>query len=391
MTKRRAIALLVLAEIAAMALWFTSSAVISEMAAEAGRPEAALAGLATAVQLGFAGGALLFAVLGVADRLDPRAVFCASALVAAAANLALLAVEVGGTAAHTLRALTGAALAGVYPVGMKIAVGWGTADRGLLVGLLVGALTLGSAAPHLLALGDTGDWRGTVAAASALAVVGGLAALATGLGPHHARAPAFDPGAIALAWRVPAIRYAILGYLGHMWELYAIWAWVGVVAAASFAEAGLETPWAGGLTAFAAIALGGLACVPAGWLADRAGRAEVARACLLLSGAAGLASALLFGATPWAMALALVVWGIAVIPDSALYSALVADAAPAERAGSLLTLQTALGFLLTALTVEALPWAAEAGGWPAALAALALGPALGIWALGRLIRLTPST
>ncbi|MEM9148835.1 MAG: MFS transporter, partial [Pseudomonadota bacterium] len=364
MGKTGAIAVLAVAEIAALALWFSSSAVLVEMGAEAGLSEGRLAGLSTAVQLGFAAGALVFAILGLADRFDPRRVFCLSALAAAGANLALLWVPIGGEAALALRALTGFALAGVYPVGMKIAVGWGKSDRAALVGILVGALTIGSGAPHLVAWAGAGaDWRMTVAACSVLAAAGGVAVLAAGLGPHHAQTPRFDPGAIALAWRLPRVRLAILGYLGHVWELYAFWAWVGLVARLSFEQAGEPDPDAARLTAFVAIAAGGLACVPAGVLADRIGRTRVALACLVLSGAAGLACALSFGADPTLMIVLLVIWGIAIVPDSALYSTMVADAAPPERAGSLMTLQTSIGFLLTAVTVQATPIAAGALGW----------------------------
>ncbi|MEM1343904.1 MAG: MFS transporter [Pseudomonadota bacterium] len=381
MGKVGAVAILIAAEIAVLGLWFSSSAVLTDMAAEAGRTPASLAGLATAVQIGFAAGALAFAGLGLADRYDPRMVFCLSGLVASAATLGLLVVEIGATAALALRALTGAAMAGVYPVGMKIAVGWGTRDRGFLVGLLVGALTLGSASPHLVALLGGADWRLTLIATATIAALGAVAILATRLGPHHARAPRLDPGAFALAVRAPRLRLAILAYLGHMWELYAFWAWVGAIAVAGGAAAATAS-----LTAFAAIALGGVACVPAGWLADRLGRARVAFACLVLSGTAGVAAALVFGGPLWLLVGVLIVWGIAVIPDSALYSTLVADAAPPERAGSLMTLQTALGFLLTAITVQGLPWLASAVGWPAALATLALGPIAGGWALRGLMR-----
>ncbi|MEM9736063.1 MAG: MFS transporter, partial [Pseudomonadota bacterium] len=228
--KRRAITLLIGAEIAVLSLWFSSAAVLGEMGAEAGLSAARLAWLSTAVQLGFAAGALVYAVLGLADRFDPRLVFALSALVALLANAALLVVPIGGEAAMALRALTGAAMAGVYPVGMKIAVGWGKADRALLVGLLVGALTLGSASPHLLALWGGAEWRLTILASSGLAALGALAVIFVGLGPHHARAPRLDIGAVALAWTDRRIRLAILGYLGHMWELYAFWAWVGVIA-----------------------------------------------------------------------------------------------------------------------------------------------------------------
>lgn len=184
----------------------------------------------------------------------------------------------------------------------------------------------------------------------------------------------------------------MLGYLGHMWELYAFWAWVRVMASTAYTLAGDMTPEAarqlGKLTAFAAIALGGLACIPAGWFAGRYGNARVAQLCLVASGGSGLVAALLFGGPPWAVGAALIIWGTAIIPDSALYSTLVADAAPPERVGSLLTLQTALGFLLTAATVQATPSLAAIFGWPIVLACLSLGPALGIWTMQRLIGLT---
>jgi len=390
MGKRASVGILILAEIAVMALWFSSAAVVAEMGAEAGIAPAQLGWLTTAVQLGFAGGAVAFALLGIADRFDPRRVFCLSALIGAASTLALLSVPVGGWAAIGLRALTGAALAGVYPVGMKIATGWGTRDRGLLVGLLVGALTLGSSSPHLLALLGGAEWRATLVAASVLAALGGVAALSVGLGPHHAKAPRLDLAAVGTAWTDRRLRYAILGYLGHMWELYALWAWVGLIAATSYGLAGMaEAEDAAKLTAFLTIALGGLVCVPAGMLADRVGRARVAAGCLVLSGLAGLATAAAFGGPVWLVALCLVVWGLAVIPDSALYSAMVADAAPPEWAGSLMTLQTALGFLLTVLTVQGVPLLAGLAGWPLALAALALGPLGGSLALRAYLRLTP--
>jgi MFS family permease len=220
-----------------------------------------------------------------------------------------------------------------------------------------------------------------------LAIAGAGAILSIGLGPHHARAPRLDITAVGLVWSNRRIRLAVIGYIGHMWELYAFWAWVAVFATSSYALAG--TPDAAGLgklTAFAAIALGGLACVPAGWLADRIGRARVAMFCLIGSGGAALFSATLYGGPVWPMMSVLIVWGIAIVPDSALYSTLVADAAPPERAGSLLTLQTALGFLLTAMTVQAAPALAAQIGWPWVLAIMSLGPAAGIRAMQMLMR-----
>jgi MFS family permease len=380
------LAVLIIAQIAVLSLWFSSTAVLPEMAREGGVSAERLAPLSTAVQLGFAAGALFYAALGLADRYDPRRVFMLSSLVGAAANQMLLLVPIGGWEAIALRGLTGAMMAGVYPVGMKIAAGWGKEDRAFLVSLLIGALTVGSASPHLMALFGGADWRLTIWMSTLAAATGGVAILAIGLGPWHARAQTLDIAAIKLIWTNRPIRLAVLGYLGHMWELYAFWAWVGAVAAASYTVAGSPHPdTLGKLTAFFAIGLGGLACGPAGWLAVRSGSARVAQLILVSSGISALASAVLFGGSVWVMMAALIVWGIAIIPDSALYSTLVADAAPPERTGSLLTIQTALGFALTALTVQVTPALATLIGWPWVLAIMSLGPAVGIWAMQLLI------
>ncbi len=341
------------------------------------------------MQIGFVVGALALAAHGTADRFDPRRVMAASAALAALANLALVAAPIGGAAQIGLRALTGACLAGVYPVGMKIAVGWGARDRGLLVGLIVGALTLGSASPHLIALGGGADWRWTVAATSAAAAVAAALALRVGLGPAHARANSLDPGALRLAWTDRRIRLAYAGYLAHMWELYAFWAWIAAAAAASFAGRVAAPDDAARLLTFAAIALGGLVCAPAGWFADRIGKARIAGLAMAVSCAAGLGAAAAFHGPVWLLALVVLVWGAAIIPDSAQFSALVADAAPPERAGSLMTFQTALGFLLTFFTVQTTPVVAAALGWPLTFAVLAIGPALGVVAMRRLDRIGP--
>jgi MFS family permease len=391
-SKRASVGLLALAQVLAMSLWFVSAAILPELTAEAGLGPGRAAALSSAVQIGFVLGALALAIHGTADRHDPRRVLAISALIAAAANLALLATPPGGAAQVALRLFTGAALAGVYPVGMKIAVGWGTRDRGLLVGLLVGALTVGSAMPHLLAWTGGAEWRTTVALASGLAAAGGLLVLGIGLGPHHARAAAFDPGALRLAWTDRRIRLAFAGYLGHMWELYAFWAWIAAAATAAFAlPLGEAAPDAARLLAFAAIALGGVLCVPAGALADRIGKARVAQGAMIVSGSAALLTALTLGGPLWLTMALVLLWGAAVIPDSAQFSALVADAAPPDRAGSLMTFQTALGFTLTFFTVQATPAVATLIGWPATLGLMALGPALGVVAMQRLIRLRHAT
>ena len=381
--RRRSITWLVIAEIAAMALWFVSSAVLGDMQAESPMSETIAALLTSSVTAGFVVGALGLSILGLADRYDPRLVFAIAAVAAALANAGLLLVPIGHEGAMLMRFMTGVCLAGVYPVGMKIMVGWGLHDRGLLVGLLVGGLTLGSAFPHLLAWIGGAQWRLTTGIASILALLAALMMLKVSLGPWHARAARFDPGAIRLAWVDQRLRRAFMGYLGHMWELYALWAWVGVAAAASYSTrmASDEANSLAKLTAFIAIGSGALVCPLAGIYADRIGKARITIIAMAISGSAAIATAVAFGGpVPLVFAL-FVIWGLAVIPDSAQFSALVADIAPAESAGSLMTLQTALGFLLTLITVQLTPLLASHVGWPIVLAALALGPAFGIFAM----------
>jgi MFS family permease len=386
MSKSRALTLLLVAELAAMSLWFVSAAILPDMIREAAISPARQAALSSAVQAGFVVGAVVSAVLGISDRFDPRRVFALSAIAAGLCNGVLLIAPPGSIPAIAARFATGALLAGVYPVGMKIAVGWGQRDRGFLVGALVGALTLGSAAPHLLALFGGADWRLTVAISSVAAIAAGFVGLAVQLGPHHARSATFDPKSIWVAWTNRRVRLAYAGYLGHMWELYAMWAWIGVASAASYAatmpaDAAITLAK---LTAFLAIGLGAATSVVAGLVGDRIGKATTAAIAMAVSGASALLVATTFAGPAWLTFALIMIWGASVVPDSAQFSALVADAAPPEVAGSLLTFQTALGFALTIVTVQIVPVAAAAVGWPLVLASLAVGPALGIVAMLRL-------
>ena len=384
------ISILMLAEIAAMSLWFMSAAILPEMAQDVVISPFRQAALSSAVQAGFVAGALLSAIFGLPDRLDPRHLFAGSALIAAAANASLLTATPGGDLSIFGRFLTGAMLAGVYPVGLKIAVGWGKDDRGLLVGILVGALTFGSAAPHLLAFAGGADWQISVALASLLAAAGGLLCLFARLGPYHARAGQFDIRTVTEAWTNRKVRLAYAGYLGHMWELYAMWAWIGVALTASF-SLHLAEPSAVMLArigAFSAIAAGGAACIAGGLFADRIGKENIAVLAMAVSGSAAIAMALAFGGPVWLVLLVALIWGASILPDSAQFSALVADHAPPEKAGSLMTFQTALGFSLTFFTVQVTPLAVDVIDWPGVFLLMAAGPAFGVLAMVRLKRLT---
>ena len=379
--KAKSVTILVLAQVAALSLWFVSSAILPEMIKETVISSERQAALASAVSAGFVTGALLSAILGIADRFDPRRVFALCVMMSALAGLALLIFEPGSALSILSRFVTGAMLAGVYPVGMKIAVGWGREDRGLLVGLLVGALTLGSAAPHLVSWFGGADWRYVIILVSGLAAFSGLLILLIKLGPHHANSSAFEARAITQAWTNRRVRYAYLGYFGHMWELYAMWAWVGVIAFTSFSFS-LSSDDAlslSKLVAFLAIAAGGAGCVLGGYVADRVGKARVTIIAMAVSALAAVATAASFGGPVWITVICIIIWGLAIIPDSPQFSALVADASPPEIAGSLMTLQTAIGFALTIFTVQAAPLLANTTGWPAVIVLMALGPLFGIW------------
>jgi MFS family permease len=383
------VALIALAQVLVLSLWFSGTAAGPGMAREAVLPTGFQALLTSAVQAGFVAGTLVSAVLALPDRFDPRRVFAASALLGALANAAILVLPLGSDAAVVARVATGVALAGVYPVGMKLAAGWADrSDVGLIVGILVGGLTLGSASPHLVnALGGL-DWRLTLGFATAAAVAGAALIGAVRLGPRHAPAPPFRPGAVLELWRNRGTRLATLGYLGHMWELYAMWSWVGLYLAASFAawRGDAVDPTQAALATFAVILSGALGCVVAGLLADRHGRVAVTVAAMAVSGACCLLAGAFFGLHPaWTIGLCLV-WGFAVVADSAQFSAAVAEMSAPGLVGTMLTVQTSLGFTLTLLTIHLMPVLVSAIGWGGAFAVLAIGPALGCVAMLRLRR-----
>jgi MFS family permease len=378
------LAWLSLAMFLGMTLWFSATAANAPIVAEFGLSPTETAWLTMAVQGGFVAGTLLSALLNLPDIINPRRLFAIGCMIAAAANAALVRAD-GPVGLIVLRVATGAALAWVYPPGMKIAAGWFDKRRGAALGVLIGALTVGSAFPHLLASASaTLDWRRLMLSASALAVIGGaLAVIIVRDGPYVASSARFDPRAAARVFADRRTRLATLGYLGHMWELYAVWTWIATFAAASLGVVGGATPSspAGSAVAFAAIGSGALGSAGAGVFADRIGKARVATWAMLVSGACCAAAGFVFHAPPALLVVFAFVWGIAVVADSAQLSALVAQYSPREHVGTALTIQTCAGFLLTMASIRLLPVAAQAIGWQWVFLCLVPGPFLGAWAL----------
>jgi MFS family permease len=383
----RPLAVLALAQVLVLTLWFSATAVLPSLVAAWELSPSGAAWLTAAVQLGFVVGALGSALTNLPDVLPPRRMLWISALAGAAANL-VLALAVSSLApALGLRFLTGVCLAGVYPPGMKIAAGHVSGrGRGLAIGVLVGALTLGSATPHLVAglLGGAAlPYRLVLGVSSALAALGALlVALAVTDGPYApARAP-FDPRQIGRVLRDRALVLANLGYFGHMWELYAMWTWFAIFVAAALGPGDPATPR---VVAFVVIGVAGAAgCVAAGWLADRLGRTTITIAAMAVSGACCLASAWAY-AWPLPLLVAFgLVWGASVVADSAQFSAAVTELSEPAYMGTALMLQTSVGFALTLVTIWTLPLLAEVIGWRWVFLALAPGPALGCWAMAAL-------
>jgi MFS family permease len=383
------LSLLAVTQFLGMSLWFTASATAAQLAALWDLDTGAAASLTTAVQIGFVAGTALAALLNLADLVPARTYVAASAVLAALANAAL--VLAGGPETALLsRFLTGFFLAGVYPPAMKMAATWFRASRGLAIGVIVGALTVGKAAPYLIGAFAEVDYRFVIHSTSA----GALAAAALVLlvyrdGPFTFERRTFSWSLVGVIVRHRQTRLAIGGYLGHMWELYAMWAALSLFFLEFFSARGLDTTTSltiAGVMTFAAISAGGAGSVLAGVWADRVGRENIAAGAMAVSGACALTIGWL-GAAPAALVgIIALLWGLTIVADSAQFSALVTEVAPPHAVGTALTLQTSLGFLLSAVSMGLVFAVQQAFGWGLSFALLAIGPVFGIWQMLRLKR-----
>lgn len=385
--KWRTLMLLAAAELLAMAVWFSASAVVPALTIEWNLTGGQQAWLTMSVQIGFVVGALGSAILCLADRIESRILFAATALAAGVFTMLIAFTTNSFWGAMPLRFLTGVALAGVYPVGMKIMATWTKEDRGLGIGLLVGALTLGSAAPHLLRVfGDISNWQLVLYLAGGMALIGALITiLFIDEGPYRRPQLAFSWNQIGQILRNRDVMLANGGYLGHMWELYAMWTWLPVFLAASFAQQNID-PRLTSFAAFGVLAMGALGSLLAGLLADRIGRTTITIGSLVISGTIAASIGFLFGGSPTLLVVVALIWGFVIVADSAQFSACVSELCDSPTLGTSLTLQTSLGFLLTLVTIRMIPFVVDMVGWQWAFAVLALGPVAGIAAMVTLRR-----
>lgn len=383
----RALAFLSLAELFMLSPWFGAAAVLGALTREWHLGDFAQAGMTAAVQLGFIAGTLLSATFNLADLLAPRVLMALSAALAATANAALVLWATGAASALVLRVLTGVFLAGVYPPAMKAVATWFRQGRGLALGILVGALTVGSASPYLLRGLTSLPWRETLLVSSGLTLTGGAVVfLLVGEGPYRFPPARFDVRMALAVFRERGPRLACLGYLGHQWELYAMWSWMGVFLFESLRarQGGVHLAANASVATFFVIAVGGVGCYLGGLLSDLFGRTALTMAAMALSGLSAVLIGLTFAGPPWLTLLVATVWGVSIVADSAQFSAAITELSPAAYVGTALTTQTCVGFALTIVTIWMIPPVARLVTWRWAFATLAPGPALGVLAMARL-------
>lgn len=381
------LALIALAELLGMSVWFAANAVAPQLATRWGLSPSEAGWLSTIVQLGFVLGTALAAALNLADTLSARWYFSGAAIAAGLTNVALLGAPTFGWAL-VCRGLTGVCLAGVYPPAMKMAATWFRHRRGLAIGIVVGALTIGKAVPYLIHAIPGAGVTPVVFCASTAAF---LAALLVAVAYHDGPAPfprrPFSFALVGVVLREPRYRQVLGGYAGHMLELYACWIWLPSFLAASAVARG-QSPLASagwvGVLSFVVLAVGAIGCVLGGEVADRVGHVRLIIAAMAVSGTCALLTPLAFGASSLLLVPLLVVWSISIIADSAQFSTLVTRVVEPHAIGTALTLQTSIGFLLTTITIQLVPVVVGFAGWRYAFPILAIGPAAGIAIIRRL-------
>lgn len=380
----RALALLAAAELLGMSLWFSASAVVPALRLEWHLADSTAGWLTIAVQLGFVAGTLFSAFLNLPDIISTRHLFAISVFAGALTNATFGLYAHGAQSAIALRFLTGVFLAGVYPPGMKIMATWFRERRGMALGVLVGALTLGKASPYLVNAVGSADWRNNVLLVSVLASLGGIIVLFfVADGPYTLPAARFDWKQAVRGFSNRGVRLANFGYLGHMWELYGMWTWIPIMIRASMAARGDKPMWAE-VGSFLVIGSGAVGCVTAGLIADRVGRTIVTSWAMAISGSCCLVIGFLFSAHPLLLLLLAVIWGASVVADSAQFSTCVTELGDARYVGTALTIQMCVGFLLTTISIELVPHFVKLVGWRYAFMILAPGPFLGVIAMLRL-------
>jgi MFS family permease len=381
----RALVCLAAAELLGMSLWFSASAVVPALRLEWQLTESAAGWLTLSVQLGFVAGTLLSALFNLPDIISARRLVVVSAFCGAIVNAIFGLVAADFISGLVLRFFVGLFLAGVYPPGMKVMATWFRRGRGMALGILVGALTLGKATPYLVNAIGSSDWRANVLIASLLAVAGGLVVLLfVSDGPYAMPAARFDIRQAALVFRNRGVRLANFGYFGHMWELYAMWTWLPVMLRAGFSSHG-EASTLAETASFLVIGAGAAGCIIAGLVADRVGRTIVTSVAMIISGACCIAVGFAFDAGSAALLLVVaIVWGATVVADSAQFSACVTELGDPRYIGTALTMQTCCGFLLTTVSIQFIPLLVASYGWKYAFIALAPGPLFGVISMLRL-------
>ncbi len=374
--QRRELVQLAFALVLSMSAWFSTAAVLGQLRLDWGLTRTQASWLTITVQIGFVVGAVISSATNLADRIPPRRLILYGSMGAALANLVVVLGD-SFDIAVVARLATGASLAAVYPPALKAMSSWYLEGRGMALGVMVGALTLGSALPHLVnAIGGV-DWKLTLIVVSALTAIGGL--LADRLccdGPFAVAAASFDPTQLRAIVTNREFRLASAGYFGHMWELYAMWAWIAAFYGDVFASSRVAS-----LAAFAVIAVGSLGCVYAGVMSDRQSRSQAAALAMRWSAAAAIITGFLVDAPSPLVLAAGLIWGFWVVADSAQFSAIVTEVVDPRYVGTALTLQLATGFILTVFTIFFIPVVRDAFGWGWAFLMLAPGPLLGVWAM----------